>query len=98
MPKDLIYFWNVVWKDRRNPIIEYIVQRDANRIDYLDIPDTARVLHGLPLGFTETPVLIRDEYEIACSALEDLQPTTPAVIIVGHPGIGTTFCLAEYSR
>jgi hypothetical protein len=85
-------FWRSLWRDKQDPSDEVTVHRGSNPIDYVDVPETMKVLR-LPSIFSHLGnIMIRSDYEEAMRDFHEMCFASPykSVVIVGHPGIGRT--------
>jgi hypothetical protein len=80
---DLQQFWQRLWVAQKYPFSECI------RITIPPRVSRFQALCRLPCAFRNGPVLIREEYLQAVDAIQDHQDKSNAVVVVGHPGIGT---------
>jgi hypothetical protein len=81
----------------RVPISDhYFTPPSFNPATGVEVPGTFQALCGLPYVFRDGPVLIREEYLRAVDAIQDYQDKGNAVVVVGHPGIGTILPISDY--
>jgi len=87
-------FWRQLWVNQEDPFEKRDVVRDSHPVGDVDVSATFEVLRGLPQFLLSDDVLVREEYGRALEAIEGYQKTQNAVVVVGHPGIGTVFWLS----
>jgi hypothetical protein len=84
--------WQSLWQEKkRDRFRTDTVRRDSNPVEGVDVPPTIEVLN-LPKIFTRIgDIMIRKEYDEAIKDIEGYRTSERnGVVIVGHPGIGTT--------
>ena len=81
-------FWLWLWVSQTNPVMSVNVVRGSNPVE-VEVPTTSDVLHGLPGFLLDGDALIRDEYKLAQTFIESQEGSRNAVVVIGHPGIGT---------
>ena len=91
--KELQEFWKSLWQDKADRFCEVSVLRDPNPIEDVGVPETMEVLR-LPNSFSSIGnIMVRGDYAEAMKDIEGYSTATDkmkSVVIVGHPGIGTT--------
>src|SRR5204863_1923970 len=70
------------------PVRSVNVVRGSDPVE-VEVPTTSDVLHGLPSFLRDGDALIRDEYKVAQTFVESQEGSQTAVVVIGHPGIGT---------
>jgi hypothetical protein len=86
--------WESLWQQQNRGCFDTeTVRRDSNPVEGVYVPTTINVLRLSEVLIRIGDIMIREEYREAIVDIERLRtaesPRT-GVVIVGHPGIGTT--------